>query len=257
MTTHTQAKPNGTPTWLDLVTPDADASRSFYREVFGWDYDIGSPEYGGYTTARLGDRSVAGMAGPPPGTELDKASWGLYFASNQIEEDVNTAVSNGATVLYPTMAVPPFGSMATLTDPTGAMFSFWQAGQHIGSQVNDEPGAAAWYELYTPNAKQACDFYTATLGDTVEPVPGGMEYYTLKQGDAMQAGVMQIDPSWGAMLAQWVPYFAVANADETVAKVKSNGGQIMGTIDPSPWGRMAALADPQGAVFKIVEMQGA
>jgi hypothetical protein len=31
-----------------------DAAREFYHAVFGWDYDIGGPEYGGYTTARLG-----------------------------------------------------------------------------------------------------------------------------------------------------------------------------------------------------------
>jgi predicted enzyme related to lactoylglutathione lyase len=253
MTTHTKAKPNGTPTWLDLTTPDADEARRFYHAVFGWEYDISGPEYGGYTNAHIGQRMVAGIAGPPPDISLDKAVWGLYFASDTIDADVNSAVAHGATLLYPAMTVDSFGSWATLVDPTGATFNFWQAGQHIGSQMNDEPGAAAWYELYTPNAQQARDFYTAICGATADPMPGGPEYYVLKHGEHMLAGIMQIDPAWGAMQPAWVTYFGVANADETVEKVIANGGAIMGPIEDSPFGRMAALSDSQGAVFKIVE----
>jgi len=51
MTTHTQAKPVGTPTWVDLMAPDTDAARAFYHTLFGWEYDIGGPEFGGYTQA--------------------------------------------------------------------------------------------------------------------------------------------------------------------------------------------------------------
>ena len=66
MTTHSQAKPAGTPTWIDLMAPDVDAARAFYHAVFGWEYDIGGAEYGGYTTARLGQRTTAGLMGPQP-----------------------------------------------------------------------------------------------------------------------------------------------------------------------------------------------
>jgi predicted enzyme related to lactoylglutathione lyase len=48
-------------------------------------------------------------------------------------------------------------------------------------------------------------------------------------------------------------YFAVESADETVARVKQRGGKILGNIDDSSFGRIAALADPSGAFFKIVE----
>jgi predicted enzyme related to lactoylglutathione lyase len=47
--------------------------------------------------------------------------------------------------------------------------------------------------------------------------------------------------------------FAVENADETVARVKEHGGKVLGNIDDSPFGRIAALMDPSGAFFKIVE----
>lgn len=252
MTTHLQPKAPGTPTWTDLTAPDAEAARQFYQAVFGWDYDIGV-EFGGYATARLGNRSTAGIVGNQPDMPLMPAAWGLYFASNDIHADVARAEQLGAKTLYPAMTVGPFGSMATLVDPTGAQFSLWQAGQHVGWQVSAEPGSVAWLELYTPNAKQACDFYLALLNATADPMPGGLEYYVLKHGAEMLAGIMQIDPAWGGMEARWVNYFAVADTAATVATVEEHGGKNMGPIDDSPFGRIAALMDPFGAIFKVVQ----
>lgn len=254
MTTHTQAKPVGTPTWVDLTAPDADAARAFYHDLFGWEYDIGGPEFGGYTTARIGERATAGIAGNPPGAPPMPAAWSLYFASEEIDADVARAEALGATVKYPAMMIGEFGGMANLTDPTGAAFSFWKAGSHIGSQVTDELGATAWFELYSADAKAARDFYTALLGVTAEPMPGELEYYILKQGDQQIAAIMQIDPSWGAFPTQWMTYFLVADADEAVAITTKHGGKAMSSIDDGPFGRFAALADPSGAFFKIVEL---
>ncbi len=251
MTTYSSAKPAGTPTWADLMTPDADAARKFYHAVFGWEYDISGLEFGGYATARLGPRMTAGLMGSQPGDP--PSAWGLYFATADIEVDVVRAVELGARVLYPPMVVGEFGSMATCEDPTGAAFSFWQAGQHPGAQVTDEPGSMTWYELYSPNAKQARDFYTALLGATADPMPGGLEYYVLKHGEKMLGGIMQIDPSWGEFHPRWAIYFSVSNADETVATVVKHGGKVLGPIDDSPFGRLAALMDPHGATFKIVQ----
>jgi uncharacterized protein len=169
MAPYTKAKPAGTPTWVDLTTPNADAARSFYRTLFGWEYDIGGPEFGGYTTARLGQHSTAGLTEPPPGTPPMPASWNLYFASDDLDADVARAVALGATQLYPAMQIGEFGAMATLHDPTGAMFSFWKAGSHVGHQIDGQPGAVAWFELYSTDAKAARDFYTALLGATSEP----------------------------------------------------------------------------------------
>ncbi len=255
MTTYTQPKPAGTPTWMDLATPDAEVSRAFYHAVFGWDYDIGGPEYGGYTTARLGDHPVAGIGGnvTPDGTTFPVA-WGLFFASEDAEADVARAVAMGASVVFPPMMVGPFGTMANLVDPGGAAFSFWQAGQHIGAELIDEPGSATWFELFASDAKQSRDFYAALLGATVEPMPGEMEYYVLKHGDAMLGGVGQIDPSWGDFKPQWIIYFAVADADETVAAVVEHGGKALSAVDDTPYGRMAAVADPSGANFKILQL---
>lgn len=253
MATHPNPKPAGTPTWIDLISPDAEAARTFYHALFGWDYDIGPAEYGGYTTARLGDRAAAGLVGNQPDAPPVPAAWGLYFASDNNDADVARAEELGAKVVYPNMVVGEFGSMAVLEDPTGAAFSFWQAGSHVGWQVSEDPGSVAWVELYSPDAKKALDFYTALLGATAEPMPGGMEYYTLKHGETQLAGIMQIDPSWGDFHPQWMTYFSVADADKAVAAVVENGGKAMSKVDDTPFGRMAALMAPDGALFKVIE----
>ena len=253
MATHLQAKPAGTPTWVDLLSPDPEASRNFYHTLFGWEYDIGGPEFGGYATARIGNRSVAGIGGQMPGTPATPALWQLYFASDDLKTDVAKAQQLGAKEVYPAMEVGAFGGMASLADPTGAEFNLWKAGTHIGSQVTDEPGATAWFELYSSDAKKARDFYTAMLGMTADPMPGGLEYYVLKRGNDMYAGIMQIDPAWGNLPPFWATYFAVANADEAVATIQKHGGKIQGNIDDSPFGRLAAVVDPHGAQFKILQ----
>lgn len=253
MVTYATAKQAGTPTWLDLMTPNMDESKAFYRAVLGWEYNGGEPEFGGYTTATVAGQQAAGLMNLMPATPPMAAGWYLYFATDDIEADAARVEELGGKVVYPPMAVGTFGSMATCTDPTGATFSLWQANQHIGTGVAGEPGAAAWYELYTTNAAQARDFYAALLGASVSPMEG-MEYYVLKHGSEELCGIMQIDPSWGEFPQQWGIYFAVPNTDAAVATATAHGGTLIGTVDDSPFGRLAALTDPHGAMFKIVQL---
>lgn len=254
MAIYTQAKPVGTPTWVDLASPDPEKSRSFYQAIFGWEYDVSGPEFGGYATARLGNYPVAGIGGNPPGAEAMPATWNLYFASHDIEADIAHATQLGAQLLFPAMVIGDFGSMASCLDPNGAAFHFWKAGQHIGFQLSDEPGSATWFELSASDAKKARDFYAALLGASAEPMPGDLEYYVLKHGDTMLCGIMQIDPNWGDVARQWSVYFAVDDADKTVERARAHGATILSEPEDTPYGRLATLRDPAGAIFNIMKL---
>ena len=39
MTTRTTPRPPGTPTWIDLATPDLDGAKNFYQQLCGWRYE--------------------------------------------------------------------------------------------------------------------------------------------------------------------------------------------------------------------------
>ena len=254
MTTYTHAKPAGTPTWSDLLAPDVDAARAFYHAVFGWDYDIGGPEYGGYTTARLGTRMTVGMSGPPPGVALRPAAWALYFATEDITADVARAVKLGAKMVNPPMVVGEFGSMATLEDPTGAAFSFWQAGQHVGWQVTDEPGSTTWYELYTSDSKAGARFLRgaarrhrrsdARAANGVLRAQAWREDARRHYADRSRLG--RVSPQW-ASISRWPTQM------KPWRHAIKHGGKVMFNVEDSPFGRLASLMDPGGATFKIIQ----
>ncbi len=55
----------GTPSWVDLSTPDVEASAKFYGELFGWEaVEAGPPEEtGGYRIIMREGKAVGGMMG--------------------------------------------------------------------------------------------------------------------------------------------------------------------------------------------------
>src|SRR5215831_5274225 len=72
----------GTPAWVDLTTSDPAASRRFYGELFGWEFQVGPADTGHYTTCLVRGHRVAGIAGDPaPAGTL--AAWATYLASGR------------------------------------------------------------------------------------------------------------------------------------------------------------------------------
>jgi predicted enzyme related to lactoylglutathione lyase len=52
--------------------------------------------------------------------------------------------------------------------------------------------------------------------------------------------------------AHWSVYFGVEDTDAALAKVVDLGGSILMAAEDTPYGRLAAAADPTGARFKLV-----
>lgn len=83
---------------------------------------------------------------------------------------------------------------------------------------------------------------------------GGVEYTFLGPPGEQGAGILRKTPDMGPMPNVWAVYFEVADPEATCAKAKELGGDVfVGPMD-IPVGRMATLADPQGAVFGIMKM---
>ena len=47
-------------------------------------------------------------------------------------------------------------------------------------------------------------------------------------------------------------YFGTTDTDRAVDLVTSHGGQVVRPASDSPYGRMAIVADDQGAVFSLI-----
>lgn len=244
----------GTPSWVDLGTPDVEASTAFYSALFGWDIQPGPPEAGGYRMCMLGGQPVAGMMQHM--SEGQPTAWLTYIATADADATAARVTEAGGSAIVAPMDVMTVGRMAVFTDASSAAFGVWQARDHIGAGRVNEPGALTWNELQSRDTDAAKAFYGPVFGWRGDDQPmGDMAYTTWMLGDDMVAGMIQMSDQWPAeMPPNWLAYFAVQDCDAAVAKVKELGGTLaFGPID-IPIGRLAVLVDPQGAMFAVVAM---
>jgi uncharacterized protein len=247
--------PIGSPCWLDLWTSDVEGSRKFYAELFGWEAQAPSPEFGGYFMFTRNGVPTAGAMGDMGEMAADN-SWKIYLATDDIAKTVEAAENDGAQIVSPPMDVADLGTQAVLVDPTGAQLGTWQPGTFPGFTVLNEHGAPSFFELHTRDHATAVAFYrsvfhwdTDAVGDSDE-----FRYTTMRDpsGEGELAGIMDASAFLpDGVSAHWSIYWAVDNADATVAKVKALGGSIVADAVDTPYGRLATVADPAGAQFKL------
>lgn len=244
----------GVPSWIDIGT-DVEGAKQFYGSLFGWGtMDAGPPEEtGGYGFFLKGDKMVAGY-GPQqtPGPPF----WTTYVAVADADETAKKVEQAGGNVIMAPMDVMSAGRMAVFQDPQGGFISVWQAGEHKGAQVVNEPGSLTWNELNTRDVNGAKAFYTAVFGWEADTHEGGpMPYTEFKMGGESIAGCMQMPPMIPAQVPQhWLVYFAVDDTDATVAKATELGGAVRMPGMDTPAGRIAVLGDPQGATFAVIKL---
>jgi uncharacterized protein len=245
---------HGTPCWTDVTSTDLPRAVEFYRGLFGWDAEVATePEAGGYTMFRLDGKNVA--AGSPPMGEQAASYWTTYLASDDVDDTAEKIRAAGGTVMMEPFDVFDAGRMTIAQDPTGATFGVWQAGQHIGAQLANEPGTLNWNQCQTPDPARAAEFYAAALGYGVDEVDVGTEepFRVLQVDGKPVAGVREPIPQMGGE-PQWSVVFSVADTDETVAKARELGGEVL--IEPADLpqiGRIAVLRDPVGAMFQVIQ----
>jgi predicted enzyme related to lactoylglutathione lyase len=254
MTERTSYEP-GTPSWVDLSTPDVDASARFYGELFGWEVEAAGPaeETGGYAMFTLNGRNVAGVA--PIMQEGQPPVWSTYVSTDDADAAVARAKEAGGAVMVEPMDVMDAGRMAFLAHPAGGMVGLWQPGRHTGAELVNEPGALNWNELHTRDVDGAKAFYSALFGWTYDDRDfGGMTYTVFNLGDAGIGGMMPMAPGVpDEVPANWVTYFAVADCEATVAKAQELGATVTApAMDIEGVGRFAMLADPHGTAFAVI-----
>ena len=245
----------GEPAWTDLTTNDVAAAATFYATIFGWRADrIDDPGAGGYTMLTLNGRAVAALS-PRMGDDPAPPHWTVYLATDDAEKTVEVAQGAGATVLAPAFDVLTAGRMAVLADPTGAVVALWQATEHHGAGVTDEPGALTWVELTTSDTAAAQRFYGTVFGwEAKTSDGGGTEYTEFALGDRNVAGMMAKPADLPAGTpSYWMPYFQVVDPDRTAAEAVALGATAVAPPADIPGGdgRYAVLADPQGAFFGL------
>jgi predicted enzyme related to lactoylglutathione lyase len=243
----------GTFSWTDLTTSDPDAAKAFYAELFGWeatDNPVGDDAV--YSMMSIGDRQVGGISGQRP-DQRDAGVpplWNSYVTVESADAATTRAQELGANVPAPAFDVMDVGRMAVIQDPQGAFFMVWEPKAHIGAGLVNAHGALSWNELAATDIEGAQRFYGDLLGWSYQPMEGSeMPYSVIMTAAGTSNG--GIRPPMGPEPPSWLVYFGADDIDATFAQAIELGATSYAEPMDIGGGKIAVLADPQGAVFAL------
>jgi predicted enzyme related to lactoylglutathione lyase len=237
----------GTPSWVDLGSPDAQAAAEFYGGLFGWTAEMDPrPEAGGYGMFTLEGKTVAGL-GPQMNPDMPPF-WQVYVTVDDADEALAKATAAGGKVVMGPMDVFDVGRMGVVQDPVGSFVSIWQPGTHIGAQLVNQPGTFTWNELATTDLPAARDFYQSVFGWGLDPAASGDTAAIFTVDGRMVCGA---HAAGEGEFPAWSVWFAVEDCDASAARVTELGGSVLMPPADMDFGRGAVVADPHGAVFGI------
>jgi predicted enzyme related to lactoylglutathione lyase len=217
------------------------------------DIPIGPSEF--YTIFKMDNRDAAAAytMRPEERSQGAPSHWNLYIAVDNADQMVERAAHLGGPSFGPAFEVPGAGRMGVIQDPTGAVFSVWQPKGNKGLGITGEPGTFCWADLSTPRPERAKQFYSELFGWQLTPGEHDTSgYLHIKNGDEFIGGVPPANQRDPSAPAHWMIYFSVSDVDRTAEEAKTLGAKLLmppTTIENV--GRMAVLADPQGAVSAI------
>jgi predicted enzyme related to lactoylglutathione lyase len=248
----------GTFCWIELATTDQNAAKSFYGSLFGWsaiDSPIGPGEV--YTIFQLdGKAAAAGFTlRPEDRSKGIPPYWGIYIAVDSADTSASKAPEIGGKLIEGPFDVMEAGRMAVLQDPVGAVFSVWQPKTSTGTGITGVDGTLCWADLSTPDPARASEFYSKLFGWHIaaeEKDPSG--YLHIKNGEEFIGGVPPAAHRSPNAPPHWLPYFLVSDCDATANRAKEHGASLhLAPMTMEGVGRMAVIADPQGAVFALFQ----
>ena len=252
------SSPLGAPCWVDLMTSDAERARAFYEGVLGWQALEANEEFGGYFMFMNDGVPVAGaMANHSEGAIPDL--WSIYLHVDDADATLSRVHELGGQVVVPAVQVGDLGTMAVITDPTGAGIGLWAPLNFQGFGVVAEPGTPVWFELHTSEYDAALDYYRDVFDWSTEEMSASPEfrYSVSKDGESSVAGVYDASLDLGeAGRSFWTVYFGVEDVDDALRSVRELGGSVVSPAQNTPYGRMATVADPTGTEFRVMQDPG-
>ena len=120
--------PNQNPfVWQELVTPDQNASGTFFCKLLGWSLNkVDAGEFGTYSLFQKKGQDIAGMMNPTPDTPGEGSYWHSYIEVEDTDKCAEQAVELGGKVIVPPHDVPGVGRICAVSDPTGAVAHLMQ-----------------------------------------------------------------------------------------------------------------------------------
>lgn len=243
--------------WLDLVTDDLAGAERFYGSLFGWSFEDHSGGERRYAVALLDGVPIAGIAERSVGRgQRQQPAWLTFLAVADLDAAQRKVVDHAGKVLRAPREHAARGRQAIFADPQGAVFGALESSSGDPADVLREPGDWIWASLITTEPEQAGAFYQAVFGYQVhdQPRDDGRQHALLVSDNYARASANALPASDAHMYPHWLNFVRVGNAADAAAKAQALGGRVLAPphVDRHG-GRIAVVADPQGAPIGLME----
>lgn len=238
--------------WHDLFTPDLEASKRFYADLFGFDYLVEHATdftwhegAGDFTLMQVNGEAHSGIVSTPKGTP---SYWLAYVAVTNVDEAVKKAA--GMSVAREPFDVPGVGRSSILEDAHGARIC-----PFVASHDYPPPkGVFVWEELMTPELNAAtsiyCDVFDWKTEDGGAPSHAPAKVFHAVNGDAV-TGARQVGEA-RSYPADWIPFLGVEKLDMACKKAAALGATMLADpIQLHARRNGQVCIDPMGAVFGL------
>ncbi len=119
-----KAMKHGAFGWMELMTTDMKAAKTFYTDLFGW--EINKLDHSGempYDVIKVDGEEVAGLMTIPPQAEGTPPCWGCYITVDDVIQVSEKVKALGGNLIVPPTDIPDVGKFCVLQDPQGAVIS--------------------------------------------------------------------------------------------------------------------------------------
>ncbi len=243
--------------FLQLVTPDLAAAKTFYAGLFGWAFhDI---RFGDalYAEAYVDEQPVAGIIQRPvaPGEHAQPA-WLNFISATNVDAMTKMVVAHGGKVLVEPRAAPDLGREAIVADPQGAVFALLASSSGDPPENLPDQGEWIWSTLLTRDPDADAAFYQTLFGYEIFDLSGNDVggHYLLSSGGYARASVNTLPGRIEQSHPHWLSYVRVVDASKAAAQAVALGGRVL--VQPRvdhQGGKIAVVADPTGAPFGLME----
>ncbi len=229
--------------WTDLSTFDLEVAKTFYSNVFGWEY-FGNGE--GYFMAMASNQEASGLYETPEKfRQMNMPSfWMSYIQVENLEQTVKKAKESGG-IIELVDTEQQIGKIALIRDPSGAGFTVYE-GNQLNARTQNTIGTMVWNDLFVSDASLVIDFYKHIFDWQI--VESDYERYLIYNSNQENiSAIQQISNEIKGKHEYWAVYFAVANLEETKQKVIANNGKVIYEDSNS-----VLLGDPFDAMFQVI-----
>ena len=244
--------PTGEFVWRDLVTPNPEPCRAFYRALLGWTFEDGHGVDPGYTIIKHEGRPIGGIVRRQPRQgEPPVAQWLTYVVVADVDRAAEAFRVAGGRVYRGPLDARKDLRVAVVADAQGAPLGLANSGPRLEAEASPGRNRWLWMEYVARDPDAALKLYGDIIGygHEIHEQRENFTYYLLTT-DRPRAGLFR--SLWERERSAWLPYVRVADPAAMAARAAELGGSVL--LPPAPQvrnGSLAIVLDPMGAAIAL------